>query len=110
MGNTSLIEIGVKLVTERSLVRTTRWLFYVVCCARRQGTLSLLSQSIKLKLDTKFLWELTSDRLVSHPGKVNDSNAFSTTGISIGLVRLVAWRRIELYVSIDHFINNKKQT
>lgn len=78
-GTHGLIEIGVRPVTERSLVRTTPWLFYVVCCARRQGALSLLSQSIKLQLDTNFLWELTSDRLVSYPGKVNDSNPLSTT-------------------------------
>lgn len=34
-GTHGLIEIGVRPVTERSLVRTTPWLFYVVCCARR---------------------------------------------------------------------------
>lgn len=48
--------IGVRPVTQRSLVHVLLWTLDVVYCAQRQGTLSTLSQSTKLKLDTGLSW------------------------------------------------------
>lgn len=73
--------MSVRSVTERSLAQTPLWSLNVVCCALRQGTLSILSQSTQLKLGTGLYWELTYDRLVSNTGRVNDSQPRSTTEI-----------------------------
>lgn len=71
--------IGVRPVTEMLVVQTLLWELGVVCCAQRQGSLSILSQSNMLKLGTGLPWGLTCDEQVSHLGEVNDSHQLCTT-------------------------------
>lgn len=73
------VVMGVRSVTERSLVQIPLWSLDVGCCKLRQDTLSTLSQSIQLKLGAGLRWGLTCGVLVSHPEGVNDSHPLSTT-------------------------------
>lgn len=47
--------------------------------ARNCFTHYLSNINITLKLGTSLCWGLTCDRLVSHPGGINDSHPLSTT-------------------------------
>lgn len=57
----SSVVVGVRPVTQRSMVQVPLWSLDFLCCALNQGTLSILPQSTELKLDTGICWELTCD-------------------------------------------------
>lgn len=48
VGAQGSVVICIRPVTKRSMVQTPLWSFLVMCCARRQGTVSTLSQSTQL--------------------------------------------------------------
>lgn len=63
------IVIGVMQVTQTSLLQAPLWSLNVVCCARRQGTLSTLSEFTQLKLNIGIWRQSTCNRLMSNSGE-----------------------------------------
>lgn len=57
-------------VSEKLPVQTLLLTLDGVCCVLQQDTLSALSQSSQLKVDSGLCWECTCDGLVFHPGKI----------------------------------------